>query len=116
MVKLKAKPGSWGKQDLYLPINDPENGNEVILLVRYPEGDCDCINWPFEGKDRRNLASALFDEYEMGFLKERTVLLPDGTEFNIDSVLANYCSYCGGVIHDYDANMHESGVCEGGAG
>lgn len=63
-----------------------------ILLRRYGM-DCDTIHWPFGSsglpafppeRDRENLACALFDEFEMGYLKERTVVLPDGTAFNID--------------------------------
>jgi len=90
MVTLTAKPGSWGIQNLYL--------NGGLLLVVYGGGDCDTIHWPFgaskleaydEAKDRSNLASALYDEFEMGNLNERTVLLPDGTEFNIDSNLGD---------------------------
>ena len=58
---------------------------EKILLVRYPEGDCDSINWPFESKkDASNLESALFDEREMGNVPSDTrfVVLPDGGTFH----------------------------------
>lgn len=57
--------------------------NDGILLVRYPEGDCDSINWPFKDKDAANLECALFDEREMGNVPSNTqsVLLPDGTTF-----------------------------------
>lgn len=64
------------------------NGNlwlhDDILIVRYPEGDCDTITFPFGENDRKNLVSALYDAYEVGELDERIVLLPDGTQFNID--------------------------------
>jgi hypothetical protein len=56
-----------------------------ILLVRYPEGDCDTINWPFKSKkDAENLESALFDEREMGNVPSDTrfVMLPDGGTFH----------------------------------
>lgn len=76
MLKLEAREGSWGKKDLYL--------DGRILLRVYPEGDCDSICWPMKKKDKDNLAAALFDEYEMGNLKERSVLLPNGQQFNID--------------------------------
>ncbi len=69
---LTAKDGS-----LYL--------GEAILLVRYPAGDCDTINWP--NPNRGNLACALFDACEMGELPSdcRAVTLPDGTSFEIES-------------------------------
>jgi hypothetical protein len=80
VTQLTAVFGGFDKHVLHL--------NGRMLLVRYPEGDCDSIVWPFGDNDRRNLASALFDAYETGDLAERTVLLPDGTEFDIDSNLA----------------------------
>ena len=76
LPKLEARPGSWGRRDLYL--------NDSILLVRYAAGDCDSINWPFGERDAENLRSALFDAYEVGELETRTVLLPDGSKFAID--------------------------------
>jgi hypothetical protein len=79
MVKLEARDGSWGIKDLYL--------GEDILLVQYGGGDCDTIQWPFGVNCRANLAAALFDAYEMGDIKERQVLLPDGEVFDIDANL-----------------------------
>jgi hypothetical protein len=76
MVTLEARPGDFGRQDLYL--------NGEILLHRYPEGDCDSINWPLRDKDRDNLRATLYGEFECGNLTERTVILPDGTKFDID--------------------------------
>jgi len=73
MIKLIAHDGS-------LRLN-----LESILLVRYPEGDCDSIPWPFQRKkDAENLESALFDEREMGGVPSDTqaVLLPDGATFH----------------------------------
>jgi hypothetical protein len=58
---------------------------ERILLVRYPEGDCDSIPWPFQRKkDAENLESALFDAREMGDVPSDTrfVKLPDGGTFH----------------------------------
>lgn len=75
---------------LMLKDNNPNLflNEDRILLVRYPAGDCDTIPFPFTNEeDRHNLASALFDEYEFGEITERTVLLPDGTEFNIEDNL-----------------------------
>lgn len=72
--------------DLYL--------GDSILLVRYPEGDCDTIKWPLrqgrddEDKGRHDLASALYEASECGEFEGRTVLLPDGSKFNIDDNLA----------------------------
>jgi len=71
MIKLTTKNG-----ELYL--------NDEILIVR-KAGDCDTIRFPLITiEDRQNLASALFDEYEIGEIDDRTVLLPDNTVFNID--------------------------------
>ena len=58
---------------------------ESILLVRYPEGDCDSIPWPFHSKDDlEHLESALFDAREMGDVPSDTrfVKLPDGATFH----------------------------------
>lgn len=58
-----------------------------IVLCVYPEGDCDSIPWPMPKKAHKNLTSALFDMRETGELPAdtRSVLLPDGTLFHIDS-------------------------------
>lgn len=65
---------------------------EAILICRHPEGDCDTIPWPMVSDFRTkaeldaNLRSALFDERECGNLPLdcQSVLLPDGSEFEID--------------------------------
>jgi len=63
-----------------------DNGTrERLLLVRYDEGDCDTINWPFKSKkDAENLEHALFDDREMGNVPSDTrfVTLPDGGTFH----------------------------------
>lgn len=79
MPKLTVDPHGYGRADLYM-----EN---CIILVRYPEGDCDTITWPLTGDGRTHLASALYDIYETGGLTVRDVTLPDGTTFNIDDNL-----------------------------
>lgn len=56
-----------------------------ILVYRYPAGDCDTLEWP--NPNKQHLASVLFDAFESGELNCRTVLLPDGHEFNIDDNL-----------------------------
>ena len=68
-----------------------------LLLRRYREGDCDTCPWPMEqyGKTandlRYRLASALYDEREMNcfwpITEPVTILLPDGQEFDFDTVL-----------------------------
>lgn len=59
-----------------------------ILLVRTLEGDCDRIEFPFRSDaSKKDLASSLFDEYEIGEIDTRTVLLPNGELFNIDNNL-----------------------------
>ena len=83
---------NWGKKKMtqLLVIDGDLHLNEDILLVRYPEGDVDTIPFPFKkDKDRKNLASALYDSYEFGEIDERVVLLPDGTEFDIDANLGS---------------------------
>ena len=61
--------------DLHYPIQ--LGVKQRILLCVYPEGDCDTIKWP--NPDMKNLASALFDDRECGFIGDVEVLLPDGT-------------------------------------
>mgnify|MGYP000579521928 CR=1 FL=1 len=75
---------------LYLP-GPPER----LLMVQYPEGDCDRAFWPFGGSglprypvstDRAIAARALFDERECGTFPTGTVIeLPDGTVFDFDA-------------------------------
>lgn len=75
-----------------LPEPNMFNDLEQILICRHPEGDCDTIPWPmvseFRTKERLDeiLRSALFDERECGTLPIdcQSVLLPDGSEFEID--------------------------------
>lgn len=93
MIKLIEKSGH-----LYTPGNENTEGQDMMLLYVYPAGDCDVASWPmvtpWEGstytpeRQRGILAGALYDAWEMGHVKERTVLLPDGTEFNIDDELS----------------------------
>lgn len=54
------------------------------IIVRYPEGDCDCIPWPLTGSWEEDLKSALFDDRECyGCLSDcRYVLLPNGKKVN----------------------------------
>lgn len=58
--------------------------NGGMIVYQYPEGDADTVSWPLTDNDRKLLARALYGEYEMGNLTERTVILPDGTDFHID--------------------------------
>ncbi len=63
----------------------PESKGNMLLVVRYPEGDCDTINWPFQSKkDAENLECALFDYREMGIVPAdtRAIMLPDGGTFS----------------------------------
>jgi hypothetical protein len=73
MAKLKAKGGH-----LHL--------NRKVLLVIYPEGDCDQIAWPLSDRGRKNLRHALYDERETGGLPAdaHSVELPNGVIFSID--------------------------------
>jgi len=55
---------------------------DVILVAQYPEGDCDTVRWP--KPDPFTLRRALYDAREMGIIPDvLSVLLPDGTEFEI---------------------------------
>jgi hypothetical protein len=80
-TKLIAKNGT-----LYYPetVLDHFGEPSPIVLVIYPEGDCDFIPWPMNGKWNAELASALYDAYESGVISERSVELPDGSVFDID--------------------------------
>ncbi len=55
-----------------------------ILIKIYDEGDCDTIKWP--DYDAKNLRSALYDARETGCITgyPTSVLLPDGTVFEIE--------------------------------
>jgi len=58
------------------------------LIQVYDEGDCDTIPWPRRHSKAWNhrLAAALYDAREMGVIPDvRTVTLPDGKPFTIDS-------------------------------
>lgn len=89
-VKLVAKGGK-----LYVPskafkdnaeLTAHYEGEDSMLMVRYPEGDYDSISWP--DFDQESLARALFDCREEGMIHDHsTVLLPDGREFTIDKGL-----------------------------
>lgn len=60
--------------------------DDPILSVQYADGDCDTIAWPLTNP--RDLAGALYDAREMGVIPfVESVVLPDGTEFHIDSNL-----------------------------
>lgn len=68
--------------DLYYPPNPAREyrPNEYLILVhRYPEGDCDTITWPLGRRDSVNLPRCLFDDRECGIINDQEVLLPDGT-------------------------------------
>lgn len=53
---------------------------ERILLIVYPAGDCDAIDWPHP--NHAHLSSALFDCVETGEIGDYdTVLLPSGGIF-----------------------------------
>ena len=76
MIKLNEDHGN---------LHFPETKGNMLLVVRYPEGDCDSINWPFQSKkDASNLENALFDEREMGNVPSDTrfVVLPCGGTFH----------------------------------
>ena len=63
-----------------------DDGEDPILIFEYPSGDVDTIAWP--KPNRKNLAGALYDARETGLIPDvPTVILPDGTEFNIDTEL-----------------------------
>ncbi len=56
---------------------------DPMIIVSYDAGDCDSINWP--NPNLENLARALYGDRECGIIPDHpVVLLPDGTEFNID--------------------------------
>jgi len=70
-----------------------------LLICRYDSGDCDTCPWPMESafataaQLRERLALALYDERESNGCWPNTpdvvILLPDGTRFDADDVLAN---------------------------
>ena len=76
MIKLTDEEGSLAAGD-------------ILLLVRYPAGDCDRCPWPMTTEEEKhNLASALYDAREMGEIPDdMSVWLPDGEEFRIEDNL-----------------------------
>ena len=59
------------------------NGEDAMLLCRYPAGDCDSTSWP--NPNIEVLRGALFDARETGLIRDvASVLLPNGEEFFID--------------------------------
>jgi hypothetical protein len=61
-------------------------GENIVLLV-YPEGDCDTFDWPLRGDEKEicgKLARALYDMREASQINNTEgVVLPDGVEFDI---------------------------------
>lgn len=89
MTQLQAREG-----DLWLPIQPSRDmysiasEGAILLVKRYPAGDCDTVPWPLQtANHRRRLAEVLYDAREMGYLDGDSILLPDGTILNLDSVL-----------------------------
>jgi hypothetical protein len=70
-----------------------------LLICRYDSGDCDTCPWPMESQFataaelRERLARALYDERESNphwpNKPDVVILLPDGTPFDLDDVLAD---------------------------
>ena len=54
--------------------------DDTMLIVRYPEGDCDLVH----GRDK-NMHRALYDLYQT------SDALKDGDEFAIDGEVVYYC-------------------------
>ena len=61
---------------------------DPIVLCRYDAGDCDTVPWPMKDPEysMETLSKALYDSREVGLIPyDDAVLLPDGTEFKIES-------------------------------
>ncbi len=70
---------------LFIPA-DADEDDPDLLLRRYSAGDCDTVRWP--EPDLKILRGALKDAREMGIIADvSSVLLPDGTQFDIDESL-----------------------------
>lgn len=119
MIKLIEKGGRLyvANADVYDKSNLFEPGDDVAIIANYGE-DCDFIPWPFvEGtywtmdKIKTAFARALYDSVETGILdwRQRSVLLPDGMAFAIDTATI-YCPEC-----DEDLGTpHRPGCVTGG--
>jgi hypothetical protein len=65
--------------------------NRDVVLVRYPEGDCDTFDWPLDTayrpreKQLEQIAEAMSDARECGDIPVscKSVFLPDGTEIEL---------------------------------
>ena len=63
-----------------------QEGNIAIVVVVYPEGDCDTFDWPLdttyrsEERQQNDIISAIYDDREMGRVASHVdrVELPDG--------------------------------------
>jgi hypothetical protein len=78
---------------LYFPFGIYEKDDPSLLIYHYDAGDVDTCSWPMGeseyydlDKQRRILAGALYGERECNphFPMDATILLPDGTEFDLD--------------------------------
>jgi hypothetical protein len=68
---------------LYIPAHGERRGVEILVCYHLNSSDVDTIAWP--DYNPKNLAGALYDAIEEGEIPDiRTVILPDGTEFDID--------------------------------
>ena len=85
-IKLVSEDGTLHtlKSDIRDKLMSEWYTGNPLLLHRYAGGDVDTIAWPLV--DSGGLAIALYDAREMGIIPDvQSVILPDGTEFGIDS-------------------------------
>ena len=84
-IKLVVEGGKLHtlKTDIVDKLMSEWHTENPILICGEGE-ERDTIAWPLT--DERNLAAALYDAREMGIIPDvQSVILPDGTEFGIDS-------------------------------
>jgi hypothetical protein len=90
-VALVAKDGSLYFAPTGKDAIDWHNGEDVIVLYRYPAGDADTFRWPLETscrteeKQREQIAVAMSDARECGDIAAdiRTATLPDGSTIEL---------------------------------
>jgi hypothetical protein len=86
---------------LYFPFGIYEKDVPSMLIYQYDAGDCDTCKWPMGcpkeasygydlDKQRRILAGALYGERECNphFPWDATILLPDGSVFDLDQYVS----------------------------
>jgi len=89
-IRLVVEHGTLHTQhaDIVDPLMKEWYSSDPVILFQYPTGDWDRVPWPMENEHRKMLASVLYGNREQGVIPHvPSVILPDGSEFFIDTEL-----------------------------